>query len=68
MAKLNGGKDMGSADGYFMSAEDLSAQAGLAVQQDLALATLIGCQTTERNGHHFGDGRQFSSDDDYASY
>jgi len=41
---------------FFMSAEDLSAQAGLAVQQDLALATLIGCATTERNGHHFGDG------------
>jgi hypothetical protein len=68
VARLNGGKDMGSADGYFMSAEDLSAQAGLAVQQDLALATLIGCRTTERNGHHFGDGRLFSSDHDYASY
>ena len=27
---------------YFMSAEDLTTQAGIAVQQDLALATLIG--------------------------
>ena len=38
---------------YFMSAEDLTTQAGLAVQQDLALATLIGCDHVERNGHHY---------------
>lgn len=41
---------------YFMSAEDLTTQAGLAVQQDLALATLIGCTHIERNGHHYVDG------------
>ena len=41
---------------YFMSAEDLTTQAGLAVQQDLALATLIGCAHVERNGHHYVDG------------
>lgn len=41
---------------YFMSAEDLTTQAGLAVQQDLALATLIGCTHVERNGHHYVDG------------
>ncbi|HEX9645865.1 MAG TPA: enolase C-terminal domain-like protein, partial [Alphaproteobacteria bacterium] len=40
----------------FMSAEDLSTQAGLAVQQDLALATLIGCRHVERNGHHYVNG------------
>ncbi|MDQ4060474.1 MAG: mandelate racemase [Pseudomonadota bacterium] len=41
---------------YFMSAEDLTTQPGIAVQQDLALATLIGCDHVERNGHHYVDG------------
>ena len=43
-------------DRYFMSAEDLTTQAGVAVQQDLALATLIGAAHVERNGHHYVDG------------
>ena len=38
---------------YFMSAEDLTTQAGVALQQDLALATLIGATHLERNGHHY---------------
>ena len=38
---------------YFMSAEDLMTQGGLALQQDLALASLIGCEHAERNGHHY---------------
>lgn len=37
----------------FMSAEDLSTQAGVAVQQDFALAAIIGCDHVERNGHHY---------------
>jgi hypothetical protein len=41
---------------YFMSAEDLTTQAGVAVQQDLALASLIGATHVERNGHHYVDG------------
>lgn len=41
---------------FFMTAEDLTTQAGIAVQQDLALATLIGCTHVERNGHHYVDG------------
>jgi hypothetical protein len=41
---------------YFMSAEDLTTQAGVAVQQDLALASLIGAAHVERNGHHYVDG------------
>ncbi|MEJ7688312.1 MAG: mandelate racemase [Variovorax sp.] len=41
---------------YFMSAEDLTCQAGLAVQQDLALAALLGLAHCERNGHHYVDG------------
>jgi hypothetical protein len=40
---------------YFMSAEDLTTQAGVAVQQDLALASLIATHV-ERNGHHYVDG------------
>ncbi len=39
-----------------MTAEDLTTQPGIAVQQDLALATLIGCSHVERNGHHYVDG------------
>ena len=39
--------------GYFMSAEDLTTQAGVSVQQDLALVSLIGCRHVERNGHHY---------------
>ena len=38
---------------YFMSGEDLSCQAGLSVQQDLALASLLGLEHVERNGHHY---------------
>lgn len=40
----------------FVSAEDLTAQAGLAVQQDTALAALLGCTHAERNGHHYAFG------------
>jgi hypothetical protein len=42
--------------GFFMSGEDLTTQAGLAVQQDLALVALLGLPDVERNGHHFIDG------------
>jgi len=41
---------------YFMSGEDLTTQAGLSVQQDLALVSLLGLTHVERNGHHFIDG------------
>jgi hypothetical protein len=41
---------------HFMSAEDLTCQAGLAVQQDLALVALLGITHSERNGHHYGAG------------
>lgn len=40
----------------FMSAEDLTTQGGIAVQQDLMLATLVGATHVERNGHHYVDG------------
>ncbi|HEY6513099.1 MAG TPA: enolase C-terminal domain-like protein [Burkholderiaceae bacterium] len=41
---------------YFMSGEDLTTQAGLSVQQDLALVNLLGITHVERNGHHYVDG------------
>jgi L-alanine-DL-glutamate epimerase-like enolase superfamily enzyme len=43
---------------YVICSEDLTCQAGLAVQQDLALGALIllGVPHAERNGHHYVDG------------
>jgi hypothetical protein len=41
---------------YFMTGEDLTIQAGLALQQDLALVNLIGIRHVERNGHHYVNG------------
>ena len=47
-----------SADGgtFFVTGEDLTCQAGLAVQQDLALGAFLGIAHAERNGHHYVDG------------
>jgi hypothetical protein len=47
-----------SAEGnrFFVTGEDLTCQAGLCVQQDLALGALIGVTHAERNGHHYVDG------------
>lgn len=44
------------ATAFFMSAEDLTTQAGLSVQQDLALVNLLGITHVERNGHHYVNG------------
>ncbi len=44
------------AERYFMSGEDLTTQAGLAVQQDIALVNLLGLTHVERNGHHYVNG------------
>ena len=41
---------------YFMSGEDLTIQAGLALQQDTALVSLLGLTHLERNGHHYVNG------------
>jgi hypothetical protein len=42
--------------GYFLAAEDLTCQAGLAVQQDTALAAFLRIPHAERNGHHYARG------------
>jgi hypothetical protein len=39
-----------------MTGEDLTVQAGLALQQDLALVSLLGLEHVERNGHHYVNG------------
>jgi len=41
---------------YFMTGEDLTLQAGIALQQDLALVSLLGLAHVERNGHHYVNG------------
>jgi hypothetical protein len=41
---------------FFLSGEDLTTQAGLALQQDTALAALLGITHVERNGHHYVNG------------
>lgn len=56
-AKLGSDPDFASARGfYFMSGEDLTIQPGLALQQDLALVSLLGLTHLERNGHHYVNG------------
>ena len=40
----------------FLAGEDLTCQAGLAVQQDLALLAFHGVAHSERNGHHYVGG------------
>jgi hypothetical protein len=41
---------------YFMSGEDLTIQPGIALQQDLALVSILGLTHVERNGHHYVNG------------
>lgn len=53
---------------YFMSGEDLTTQAGLAVQQDLALVSLLGLNHVERNGHHYVKGMAGLSEREQAAF
>ena len=53
---------------YFMSAEDLTTQAGLSVQQDLALVNLLGIRHVERNGHHYVNGMAAQSDTEQQAF
>lgn len=56
LARCRAWNDEEGAARYFMSAEDLTTLAGVCVQQDLALISLLGLSHVERNGHHFVDG------------
>jgi len=53
---------------YFMSAEDLTTQAGLSVQQDLALVALLGMTHVERNGHHYVNGMAGIGEDEQGAF
>jgi L-alanine-DL-glutamate epimerase-like enolase superfamily enzyme len=53
---------------YFMSGEDLTVQAGLALQQDLALVALLGLTHVERNGHHYVNGMAGLPDAEQAAF
>ena len=59
---LNAARVARLGPGYFMSAEDLTTQPGVSVQQDLALVSLLGLTHVERNAHHFIDGMSSASD------
>ena len=47
---------LGSDPDFLLSGEDLTLQAGLALQQDTALVSLLGLTHAERNGHHYVNG------------
>ncbi len=53
---INAARVRQAGNGAILSGEDLTTQAGLAVQQDLALVSLLGLSDVERNGHHYVDG------------
>lgn len=55
-AILNAARCANWGNGYFITGEDLTCQAGLAVQQDLVLVAALGLGDVERNGHHYVDG------------
>lgn len=52
----------------FLSAEDLTVQPGLALQQDLVLAAVTGTTHVERNGHHFAGGMGVAPAAEQARY
>ena len=56
------------AEQYFLTGEDLTMQAGLAVQQDLTLVSLLGISHVERNGHHFIFGMSAAGDAEQAAF
>lgn len=53
---------------YFLSGEDLTCQAGLALQQDLALVSVLGIEHVERNGHHYTHGMSGAPDEEQARF
>ncbi|HYF86617.1 hypothetical protein [Azospirillum sp.] len=55
-AILNRARCMAWGPPHFISAEDLTCQAGLSVQQDTALVAFLGIPHAERNGHQYGEG------------
>jgi hypothetical protein len=56
------------AQRYFMTGEDLTIQAGLALQQDLALVSALGLEHVERNGHHYVNGMAGLPEQEQAAF
>lgn len=65
---LNAARVSRLGPGYFMSAEDLTTQPGVSVQQDLALVSLLGLTHVERNAHHFIDGMSSASENEQTAF
>ena len=53
---------------YFMTGEDLTIQAGIALQQDLALVSQLGLTHVERNGHHYVNGMAGLPDEEQDAF
>ncbi len=53
---------------YFITGEDLTTLAGVSVQQDLALVSLLGLAHVERNSQHFTDGMSFAPEAEQANF
>ncbi|MBB1602782.1 enolase C-terminal domain-like protein [Variovorax sp. UMC13] len=51
----------------FLSGEDLTLQAGIGLQQDLALVGWLGLDHVERNGHHYVNGMAALPGDEQAT-
>jgi hypothetical protein len=65
---INAARCAAWGDGYFMSGEDLTVQAGLALQQDLALVSILGLTHVERNGHHYVNGMASLPEDEQERF
>src|SRR6185437_6678889 len=65
---LNASRVARLGKGYFMSAEDLTTQPGVSVQQDLALVSLLGLTHVERNAHHFIDGMSAAPEGEQVAF
>ena len=65
---LNASRAARLGKGYFMSAEDLTTQPGVSVQQDLALVSLLGLTHVERNAHHFIDGMSVAPESEQQAF
>jgi hypothetical protein len=55
-------------EALFLSGEDLTMQAGVGLQQDLALVGWLGLDHVERNGHHYVDGMAALPPDEQCAF
>lgn len=65
---INAARCAAWGEDYFMSGEDLTIQAGLALQQDLALVSILGLTHVERNGHHYVNGMAGLPEEEQAAF